>query len=114
MPQKSSTISPADAVAAVWALKPPSATLAGSGPKTLERLAKIKGAQLTLVLALMMSSWRSMSVATSLFVFASTVELEDECPGSHGNGLPVLLNHSKTSALVELPELPDAFFSDKD
>ena len=49
------------------------------------------------------------------FIQASTVELEGmSALEAMAMACPVLLNHSKTSALHELPALPDAFFSDKD
>lgn len=90
--------------------------LVGSGPekKRLERLAKIKGVQADIG-PCSDDELLALYERCDLFIQASTVELEGmSALEAMAMACPVLLNHSKTSALHELPALPDAFFSDKD
>lgn len=90
--------------------------LVGSGPeqKRLERLAEAKGVQADIG-PCSDNELLALYERCDLFVQASTVELEGmSALEAMAMACPVLLNNSKTSALHELPAMPDAFFSDGD
>ena len=115
LPQKSSTIS------SLTPSQNPSieatvsyAWWAPGQKKRLERLAKTKGVQADIG-PCSDDELLALYERCDLFIQASTVELEGmSALEAMAMACPVLLNHSKTSALHELPALPDAFFSDKD
>ena len=109
LPQKSSTIS------LLTPLQNPSTEAiviygwwAPDQKKRLERLAKTKGVQADIG-PCSDDELLALYERCDLFIQASTVELEGmSALEAMAMACPVLLNHSKTSALHELPALPDA------